>query len=125
MKKNKILINIDNISDIENYKKIGINNFLFAVSYFSIGYNSFNINDLKDLDCNKYILINRILNSSDVEKVVNNDPKTFKPGDTVVHSKFGEGIIVGIDKEIGQIFFASEGRVAKIALSHPSLNKKN
>ena len=60
-----------------------------------------------------------------VEKVVNNDPKTFKPGDTVIHSKFGEGVIVGIDKEIGQIFFASEGRVAKIALSHPSLNKKN
>ena len=60
-----------------------------------------------------------------VEKVVNNDPKSFKPGDTVIHSKFGEGIIVGIDKEIGQIFFASEGRVAKIALSHPSLNKKN
>ena len=69
MKKDKILINIENLSDIEKYKKIGINNFLFAVSFFSIGYNSFNIDDLKELDCNKYILINIILNSSDVDKL--------------------------------------------------------
>lgn len=69
MKKDKILINIENLSDIEKYKKIGINNFLFAASYFSIGYNSFDINELKELDCNKYILINRILNSSDVDKL--------------------------------------------------------
>jgi len=69
MKKEKILINIENLSEIEKYKKIGINNFLFAIDYFSIGYNSFNINDLKELECNKYILINRVLNSSDVDKL--------------------------------------------------------
>ena len=69
MKKEKILINIENLSEIEKYKKIGINNFLFAIDYFSIGYNSFNINELKELDCNKYILINRVLNSSDVDKL--------------------------------------------------------
>ena len=71
MKKNKILINIENLSDIDKYKKIGINNFLFAVNYFSIGYNSFDINDIKDLDCNKYLLINRIFNSSDIDKFKN------------------------------------------------------
>jgi len=69
MKKEKILINIENLSEINEYKKIGINNFLFALDYFSIGYNSFDILELKELDCNKYILLNRILNSSDVDKL--------------------------------------------------------
>ena len=69
MKKEKILINIDNLDEIKEYKKIGINNFLFAVSYFSIGYKTFEIDELYDLDCNKFILINRILNSNDVDKL--------------------------------------------------------
>ena len=67
MKKEKILINIENLSDIKEYKKIGINNFLFAVENFSIGYNSFSLNEIKELDCNKYLLINRIFNTEDCE----------------------------------------------------------
>lgn len=68
MKKNKILINIENLSDIEKYKKIGYNNFLFAVKGFSIGYKSFDIEEIKnDLKCNKYLLINRIFNNEDVD----------------------------------------------------------
>ena len=80
MKKEKILINIENLNEIEDYKKIGINNFLFAVDYFSIGYNSFNINEIKDVKGNIYILINRILNTSDVEKLksMKNDFLNFK-----------------------------------------------
>lgn len=68
MKKEKILINIENLNDLEEYKKIGINNFLFAVDYFSIGYKSFKLEEIKDLNCNKYLLINRIFNNDDVEK---------------------------------------------------------
>lgn len=71
MKKNKILINIENLKDIEYYKKIGINNFLFAVNDFSIGYKSFELEYLKDLDCNKYLLINRILNNEDCDNLKN------------------------------------------------------
>ena len=63
MKKNKILINIENINDIEEYEKIGYNNFLFAVKGFSIGYKSFDIEEINDLKCNKYLLINRIFNN--------------------------------------------------------------
>lgn len=70
MKKEKILINIENLEDIEKYKKIGINNFLFAVSDFSIGYKSFKLSDLKDLDCKKYLLINRIFNNEDCDKFI-------------------------------------------------------
>ncbi len=67
MKKEKILINIENLNDIEKYKKIGINNFLFAVDNFSIGYNTFKITDLINLDIKKYLLINRIFNNEDCE----------------------------------------------------------
>lgn len=68
MKKEKILINIEQLNDIENYKKIGINNFLFAVSDFSIGYKSFELEELRNLECKKYLLINRIFNSEDCDK---------------------------------------------------------
>ena len=68
MKKNKILINIENLNEIEEYKKIGYNNFLFAVNDFSIGYKSFSLEELKELDCNKFLLINRIFNNEDVDR---------------------------------------------------------
>lgn len=69
MKKEKILINIEDLSDINNYKKIGINNFLFAVDYFSIGYKSFKLSEIKNIEGNKFLYINRILNSTDVDKL--------------------------------------------------------
>lgn len=78
MKKEKILINIEQLNDIEDYKKIGINNFLFAVKDFSIGYNTFELEDLESLDCNKYLLINRIFNSNDCEKLKKIIPKLNK-----------------------------------------------
>jgi len=68
MKKDKILINIENLNEIEEYKKIGYNNFLFAVCDFSIGYKAFTLSELKDLNCNKFLLINRIFNNEDVDK---------------------------------------------------------
>lgn len=68
MKKDKILINIENLSDIEEYKKIGINNFLFAVDNFSIGYKTFDINSLINIKENKYLLINKIFNTEDINK---------------------------------------------------------
>ncbi len=82
MKKEKILINIENLSDIVTYKKIGVNNFLFAVDYFSIGLKSFNLDTLKSLkiDCNKILYMNRVLNNEDVEKLkgIKNDLASFK-----------------------------------------------
>ena len=69
MKKEKILINIENLKDLEEYKKIGYNNFLFAVDKFCIGYNSFKLSELINLDCNKFLLINRILDTKDIEEL--------------------------------------------------------
>lgn len=45
-------------------------------------------------------------------------------GDKVVHNKFGDGIIIAIDGETGQIFFDQEKRLTKILLNHPALRKK-
>ena len=62
------MINIEDLNDYKEYKKIGYNNFLFAVEYFSIGYKSFNIKDLIKLECNKYLLINRIMDTKDINE---------------------------------------------------------
>lgn len=70
MEKNKILIRINNINEIKEYKKVGISNFLFALKDFSIGYNTYNLEELKQLDCNTYLLINRVFDNNDINKFI-------------------------------------------------------
>lgn len=75
MTTNNIIININNLNEIEEYKKIGIPNFLFALKGFSIGYNSFSLNDIENINGNKYLLINRIMDTKAIEdfkKIVSN-----------------------------------------------------
>jgi hypothetical protein len=67
MKNNKILIRINNLDEINDYQKESINNFLFALDGFSIGYPSFSLNELEKLDCNVYLLLNRVLNNDDID----------------------------------------------------------
>lgn len=68
MKTNKIIININNLNEIEEYKKIGITNFLFAVNDFSIGYKSFSLNEIKNTNVNSYLLINRIMDTKSINE---------------------------------------------------------
>lgn len=68
MKKNKIIININNLNEIEEYKKIGITNFLFAVNDFSIGYKSFSLSAIKNTNENCYLLINRIMDTKSIDE---------------------------------------------------------
>ena len=68
MKTNKIIININNLNEIEEYKKIGITNFLFAVHEFSIGYTSFSLDEIKNVDANIYLLINRIMDTKSIDE---------------------------------------------------------
>lgn len=65
MKRSKILININNLSEIEEYKKIGINNFLFAIEEFSIGYKTIPLNDIPN---DSYIYLNRIMDTESIDK---------------------------------------------------------
>lgn len=66
MKMSKILININNLSEIEEYKKVGITNFLFAVNNFSIGYNSFNLCDIPD---DAYVYLNRVMDTKTIDEL--------------------------------------------------------
>lgn len=59
-----------------------------------------------------------------VIKATNTKNEVYKPGDNVYHEKFGEGVVIGINGDIGMIFFAKEKRIANIMLNHPALSKK-
>ena len=66
MKMSKILININNFSEIEEYKKVWITNFLFALNKFSIGYNSFNLCDIPD---DAYVYLNRVMDTLAIDEL--------------------------------------------------------
>ncbi len=67
MKRDKILLNVSDINDIEKYKKLGITNFLFALKDYSIGYTSFSFEEIGKIGGNIYVLINRILTDDDID----------------------------------------------------------
>ena len=66
MNKSKLLININKLEEIAEYKKIGITNFLFAVKGFSIGYNTFELNEISE---DSYLLINRVMDTKSIEEL--------------------------------------------------------
>ncbi len=57
-------------------------------------------------------------------KIVAVTSDTYNVGDTIVHSKFGEGIIISIKNDIGNIFFKDDKSSKSILLNHPSIRKK-
>lgn len=68
--KNKIIVNIKKLSDILDYKKVGITTFLFALKGFCVGYeNEFSIEEINELDECKYLLINRVLDCKAVDEL--------------------------------------------------------
>ncbi|MDD2409186.1 MAG: U32 family peptidase [Bacilli bacterium] len=74
MKNNKILISLNNLNDIAKYKEIGITNFLFALEDFSIGYQTFMLKELEDLDINVYLNINIVIDTKKIiefKKIIN------------------------------------------------------
>lgn len=75
----KILLNISNLDDIEEYKKLGITNFLFPLKDYSVGYKDFSFDEIKDIKGNIYILTNRLLEDEDIDNFLNMDiPKNVK-----------------------------------------------
>jgi len=68
----KLLISINNLEDIKKYRRVGITAFLFPLKEFSIGYpNTFEINDITEIDADNYILINRLLDNQAIQEVKN------------------------------------------------------
>lgn len=71
----KILININNLDMINEYEKIGITNFLFAIPEFSIGYTKIPI---ASIPSNAYILINRVLDTESIDKLKRLAPELMR-----------------------------------------------
>ena len=71
MKLHNYLVSINNISDIEKYKKVGITTFLFALKDYSIGYeNTYSIAEINNVKESKYVLINALLTSKDIDNLI-------------------------------------------------------
>ena len=56
-------------------------------------------------------------------KITTDSATGFQIGDKVRHVKFGDGVILGIENGIGNIFFTKEKQTKKILLNHPSISK--
>lgn len=65
----KVIINIRNIEEIEFYKNNDINNFLIPIKDFCVGYNEIDINDIKKINDNIYLLINRVLDKKGIDNL--------------------------------------------------------
>jgi len=65
-----ILIHVNNIKHIDDYRKAGISAFLFALEDYCVGYNTYSLQEIKNTNVsNKYILLNRLLDCKDIDKL--------------------------------------------------------
>lgn len=70
--KNKFLISINKLSDIEVYKKVGVTTFLLPLQNFAVGYeNSFNIEEINKYGKDNYCLVNRMLDCKGIDELKN------------------------------------------------------
>ncbi len=68
--KNKFLVIINNLDEINVLKNNGVYNFLYPLKSFSVGFiNAFDIEEIKEE--NSYVYVNRILTSIDIDNLVN------------------------------------------------------
>ena len=72
MQTSKVLININNLSELDEYKKVGIANFLFPIKNLSVGYTSYDIDEVPD---QSYLLINRVLDTEGINTFKSLIPK--------------------------------------------------
>lgn len=78
--KNNVLFTVTNLDLIEKLKGLGINNFVYPLTFFCVGMpNTFELKDIKEN--NAYLYINRILDSKDINKldeILHNLPSNIK-----------------------------------------------
>ena len=71
-----ILIYVDDINHIDDYRKAGVTAFLFALEGYSVGYNTYTLEEIDKIDVsNKYIMINRVLDCASVDGLKSILPK--------------------------------------------------
>ncbi|MBQ8659681.1 MAG: U32 family peptidase [Bacilli bacterium] len=70
--KSNILIYVESLEYIEDYRKAGVSAFLFALEDYSVGYKTFSLEEIKKCDVsNKYLLLNRILDCKAIDELKN------------------------------------------------------
>lgn len=65
-----ILIYVDKLEYISDYRKAGVSAFLFGLSDYCVGYNTYTLDDIKNVEVsNKYLLINRVLDCKAIDEL--------------------------------------------------------
>ncbi len=114
MKNNKILITINNLTDLDDLKELGINNYVFPLKDFCVGIpNTFLISEIPlDIRHNSFLYLNRILDNEGIDN--------FKTLENIDDFK---GIIFD---DLGIIPLIKEKKIEKILyLSHFNTNKES
>lgn len=65
---NKIILIPSSIENLEIYKENGIENYLFPLDKFSIGFKTFSLEDVKNTRVCAFLLINRLLSDEDIDE---------------------------------------------------------
>lgn len=69
---NKYLVSLNNLNEIDEYKKVGVSTFLLPLKDFCVGYNTYySIDEINSVFCDKYILINRVLDNNFLDEFKN------------------------------------------------------
>ncbi len=96
----KILLYVDDVQYIEEYRKAGVLAFLFALDGYCVGYNTYSLEEINKIDVsNKYVLLNRVLDCNDIDKLKEILPKLKCKG--LVYEDIG---VYNLVKELGLDF---------------------
>ena len=65
-----ILIYVDKLEYISDYRKAGVSAFLFGLSDYCVGYNTYTLEEIKNVEVsNKYLLVNRVLDCDAIDGI--------------------------------------------------------
>ena len=68
--KSKIILTVDDLQYLDDYREVGVTTFLFPLKGFSVGYNDYTLEEINKANVsNKYILLNRVLDCIDIDKL--------------------------------------------------------
>lgn len=68
----KIILTIDALKYIDDYREVGITTFLFPLKDYCVGYNTYTLDEINKVNVsNKYILINRVLDCKGIDDLTN------------------------------------------------------
>lgn len=68
----KVLIYVDDLNHINDYRKAGVSAFLFGLEGYCVGYKTYSLEEIEKIDVsNKYIILNRVLDCKDIDNLRN------------------------------------------------------